>query len=127
MSSRGRWDFHRTAGGSWLRAAIPPASDAGTSRAASASTPAFTQNAGSYTFSPDGQRLLALSNEDIQLIATDNGQPIVTVAGQIPFQIPGEFLPDGQSWIAGSYDTTLTRRDVNTGGIINTFRDIPAR
>jgi WD40 repeat protein len=77
--------------------------------------------AGSYTFSPNGQRLLALSHEDIQLIATENGQPIVTVAGQIPFQIPGEFLPDGQSFIAGSYDTTLTRRDVNTGGILNTF------
>lgn len=77
--------------------------------------------AGSYTFSPDGQRLLALNTEDIQLIATENGQPIVTVAGQIPFQIPGEFLPDGQSWLSGSYDTTLTLRDVNTGGIIRTF------
>ncbi len=59
--------------------------------------------AGSYAFSPDGQRLLAINTEDIQLIATDNGQPIVTVAGQIPFQIPGEFLPDSQSWISGSY------------------------
>ncbi len=78
-------------------------------------------NAGSYTFSPDGQRLLTLSNEDIQLIATDNGRPIVTVGANIPFQIPGEFLPDSQSWIAGSYDTTLTLRDVNTGGIIRTF------
>jgi WD40 repeat protein len=76
---------------------------------------------GSYTFSPNGQRLLALSHEDIQLIVTENGRPIVTVAGQIPFQIPGEFLPDGQSFIAGSYDTTLTRRDVSTGGILNTF------
>ena len=76
---------------------------------------------GSYTFSPNGQRLLALSHEDIQLIVTENGQPIVTVVGQIPFQIPGEFLPDGQSFIAGSYDTTLTRRDVNTGGIISTY------
>jgi WD40 repeat protein len=77
--------------------------------------------AGAYTFSPDGQRLLALSHEDIQLIETENGQPVVTVAGSIPFQIPGDFLPDSQSFIAGSYDTTLTRRDVNTGGILNTY------
>lgn len=76
---------------------------------------------GTYTFSSDGQRALVRSTEDIQFVATENGQPIVTVAGQIPFDIPGEFLPDGQSWIAGSYDTTLTRRDVNIGGIINTY------
>jgi WD40 repeat protein len=77
--------------------------------------------AASYTFSPNGQRLLAFNIEDIQLVASENGQPIVTIAGQIPFQIPGEFLPDSQSIVTGSYDTTLTRRDVNTGGIISTF------
>jgi WD40 repeat protein len=77
--------------------------------------------AGSYTFSPNGQRLLTLSHEDNQLIATESGQPIVAVAGSIPFQIPGEFLPDSQSFITGSYDTTLTRRDVITGAILNTY------
>jgi len=78
-------------------------------------------DSGSYTFSPEGGRVLAHSHEDLQLFVTDTGQPVVTVAGQIPFQIPGEFLPDGQSWLSGSYDTTLTLRDVNTGGIIRTF------
>lgn len=77
--------------------------------------------AGSYTFSPNGARLLALNTEDIQLVATEDGQPIVTVTGQIPFDIPGEFLPDNQGWLSGSYDTTLTLRDVDTGGIIRTF------
>jgi WD40 repeat protein len=74
-----------------------------------------------YRFSSDGRRLLALAIEEIRLVATGDGRPIVTVAGLIPFQIPGAFLPDGRSWLSGSYDTTLTLRDVNTGGIIRTL------
>ena len=83
---------------------------------------------GPYTFSPNGQRLLALSHEDIQLIVTENGQPIVTLAGQIP-------VPDSRRVPAGRPE--LYRRQLRHHAYAarrrhrrhhqHLFADIPAR
>jgi WD40 repeat protein len=76
----------------------------------------------SATFSPDGKRIVASSNENARILDASTGKEITVLRGHQKLITSAAFSPDGSRIVTASWDNTVRIWDAATGAEITVLR-----